>query len=247
MTVTVLVPAFNEEAVIERFVASVAPVLEPGWELLVIDDGSTDGTPELLRKLAAGDPRVRVLGHEANRGMGAALATGFRAARGEVIVAMDADLSHPPELITRLVAACRDADAAFASRYVPGGGMRGIPLRRVAVSRLGNLVLRTVFASPVRDLTTGFRAYRAEAVRTLELEGTGFEAQLEISVGLLARGRRVVEVPLLLTDRAAGASKMRYVPLARRYGRMMLRLLGVRWRRPRPQRAGSSGGRDARP
>lgn len=229
MKVSLVVPAYNEEEVIELFATAALAAMEPGWELLIVDDGSTDATPGILRRLAGGDPRVGVVTHDRNRGMGAALATGFRQASGDVIVTMDADLSHPFELVPRLVSACTRADAAYGSRYVPGGGMEGIPWKRAAVSRVANLGLRVVFGTHVRDLTTGFRAYRAEAVRGLPLAGTGFETQLEISVRLAAAGRRIAELPLVLAGRAAGASKMRYAKLVPRYGRMVLRLLAVRW------------------
>jgi dolichol-phosphate mannosyltransferase len=231
VTVTILAPAYDEEAIIERFVSTVVPVLEPGWELLVIDDGSTDATPRILARLAVQHPQLRVLTHPQNRGLGSALATGFASARGDLVATMDADLSHALDLLPTLVAACDDHDAAFASRYVAGGGMVGIPWRRRVISRTANLGLRAVFMSPVRDLTTGYRVFRTSVVRQLPLRARGFEVQLEISVRLLAAGRRIAEIPLVLTDRSAGSSKMRYLRLIRSYGAMVFRLIGVRYRR----------------
>lgn len=229
MDVTILAPAYNEEDVVEAFVHEVAPTLREGWEFLVVDDGSRDDTPGILRRLSAEEPRLAVVTHAANRGLGAALATGFAAARGRVIVTLDSDLSHPIDLIPTLARRCADADAVFASRYVRGGGMLGVPAARAAISRVANLGLRALFLAPVRDLTTGFRAYRAEAVRGLEITGTGFEAQLEITVRLLARGARILEVPFVLSDRAAGASKMNYRALVGRYRRTVLQMLRVRY------------------
>ncbi len=229
--VTVLAPAYNEEAVVERFVETVLPCLQPDWELLVVDDGSTDRTPEILEGLAPRIPSLRVVAHERNRGLGAALATGFAAAGGGVVVTIDADLSHPVSLIETLVAACEHADAAFASRFIPGGDMASVAAARRWISRVGNIAFRALFWSPVRDLTTGFRAYRSEAVRGLELEGAGFEAQLEIAVRLIAGGARIVEVPLQLRTRAAGRSKMQYLRLIPAYGAIVPRLIRVRWRR----------------
>jgi dolichol-phosphate mannosyltransferase len=229
MRVTILAPAYNEEAVIERFVEVTCTEIPEKWNLLIVDDGSSDRTPEILRRLQSREPRLQVIRHRSNRGMGAALATGFVAATAEIIVTMDADLSHPLPLAAVLVDECETADAAFASRYVRGGGMVGVPLRRVLISKVANTILRTLFAARVRDLTTGFRAYRAEAVRGLRLRGRGFESQLEIAIFLVAGHRRIVEVPLVLGVRAAGSSKMRYLPLVPRYTSTILRLLAMRW------------------
>ncbi len=230
--VTILAPAFNEEAVIEDFMKGVLGVAEPDWELLIVDDGSTDRTPELVRDWARDHSEIRVATHPLNRGVGAALATGFAAAAGDVIVTVDADLSHPAYLIPDLVRGCREADAVFGSRYVPGGGMTGVPAFRRWISRFGNLGLRLLFRSPVRDLTTGCRAYRAETIRTLSIESNGFEAQLEIAVRLIGRGTRIIEVPLPLENRPAGQSKMRYLAVLPRYGLLLPKLLLIRWRRP---------------
>lgn len=228
-SVTILSPALNEEAVIERFIDNARDHLEHDWELLIVDDGSTDRTPEILTKGVETEPRLRVVTHESNRGLGAALVSGFQNATGDVIVTMDADLSHPFELLPALIKGCETSDAVYGSRYVKGGGMEGVPLMRVLVSRIANMILRIVFATSVTDLTTGLRAYRREAIRDLDVSGTGFETQLEITVRLIAAGRSISEVPLLLKERFAGESKMRYLRLIRRYSRMALRLIGVRY------------------
>jgi dolichol-phosphate mannosyltransferase len=233
MKVTVLAPAYNEEATIERFVSAVTDRLEDGWEILVVDDGSSDATPERLVELATRYPALRVVTHVHNRGIGAALATGFAAIGDGVIVTMDADLSHPLELFPDLVEGCVSADACYGSRFVPGGGMVGVPLWRKAVSRVANVALRTVYGSKVRDLTTGYRAYRAEAVHELDLVGTGFETQLEITIRLLAAGRTIREVPLMLENRVAGESKMRYIRLIPAYASMTFRMFGLRWQSKR--------------
>lgn len=227
--VTLLAPAFNEEEVIEQFAKAALAEIPADWELLIVDDGSTDKTPRILEELVEFDPRVRVLTHESNRGMGAALATGFRAAGGSVIVCMDADLSHPMSMIKQLADGCEESDAVYGSRYVPGGGMQGIPWQRAAISRTANLILRMVFGTKVKDLTTGLRAYRTDAVRSLHLIGRGFETQLEITIRLIASGKRIDEIPLILVKRARGESKMRYLKLFSRYGRMVFRLLRIRW------------------
>jgi dolichol-phosphate mannosyltransferase len=228
-TVSVLAPVYNEEDVIVQFVTTVAPALEEGWELLVVDDGSTDATPALLEELGGQHRSLRVVTHDHNQGLGAALATGFAAARKDVVVTMDADLSHPIARLPGLVAACRDSDAVFASRFVPSGSMVGVPRLRRWISRFGNLGFRLLFWSPVWDMTTGYRAYRRDVLSDLELTSAGFEAQMEISIRLISRGRRIAEVPLQLKPRVAGASKMRYLQILPLYARMTLRMLALRW------------------
>jgi len=229
MTFTVVAPAYNEQAVIARFVEDVCPVLGDTDELLVVDDGSTDQTPGLLADLAATYERLRVITHPVNRGLGAALATGFAAASLDVVVTMDADLSHPKELIPVLVMSCETADAAFASRFVRGGAMDDVPRLRAWISRTGNALLRVLLRVPVHDMTTGFRAYRRASVEGLSLRGTRFETQLEITVRLVHNKARIVEVPFALRPRAAGESKMRYLSLLPAYGAMTMRMIGLRW------------------
>ena len=229
MTVTILAPANNEDDALDQFVEAVIPRLEDGWEILVVDDGSTDATPQRLESLAERHPQLRVVTHPQNAGIGAALATGFAAIPDGVIVTMDADLSHPLGLLPDLVAGCDSADACYGSRFVPGGGMVGVPWWRSAISRIANVILRAAYRSPTRDLTTRYRAYSAEAVHDLDLVGAGFETQLEITIRLIAAGRTISEVPLVLTTRVAGQSKMRYFRLIPHYGLMALRLLSLRW------------------
>lgn len=233
MKVTVLAPAYNEEESIERFVSAVTDRLEDGWEIVIVDDGSVDSTSERLARMSTHNSALRVVTHAHNRGIGGALATGFAAITDGVIVTMDADLSHPLDLMPALIDGCSAADACFGSRFVPGGGMVGVPLWRRGISNVANVILRALYRSNVRDLTTGYRAYRADAVHDLDLVGTGFETQLEITIRLLAAGRAIDEIPLVLQDRVAGESKMRYVRLIPAYASMTVRLLGLRWRRVR--------------
>ena len=227
--VTLLAPAYNEEAVIEDFVKQATATLQAGWRLMVIDDGSEDRTAQILRELEKGEPRLQVVSHDGNQGLGAALATGFRTAPKGIVVTMDADLSHPFGLIGDLVEGCSRCDAVFASRYVAGGGMEGVPRFRVVISRVANGLMRVLFGTRVRDLTTGFRAYRTDVVALDRIEAKRFDAQLEISIRLIADGRDIAEVPLILKTRQAGESKMSYLRLVKPYSRTILRMLILRW------------------
>jgi len=227
--VTLLAPAYNEEAVIEDFVKQATAILQPEWRLMVVDDGSQDRTAQILRELENSEPRLQVVSHDGNQGLGTALATGFRAAPKGIVVTMDADLSHPFGLIGDLVEGCSRSDAVFASRYVAGGGMEGVPRFRVVISQVANGLMRVLFGTRVRDLTTGFRAYRTDMVALDRIEAKRFDAQLEISIRLIADGREIAEVPLILKTRQAGESKMSYLRLVKPYSRTVLRMLILRW------------------
>jgi dolichol-phosphate mannosyltransferase len=229
--ITILVPAYNEEDSISDLVFALRDrmPLSESYEILVVNDGSTDATQTILETLAASIPTLRIVNHPHNMGLGCALRSGFRAAQGRIIVTMDADLTHPPELIPRMLEAS-DADVVIASRYVRGGGMASVPWWRAALSVAANAVFRLLFATKVRDITAGFKAYHAECVRTLEITSRGFEAQLEITIRLVAQGATFREIPYVLTTRQHGASKMRYLKLISTYLRTVVRLFVLRWR-----------------
>jgi dolichol-phosphate mannosyltransferase len=185
---------------------------------LAVDDGSRDATYDWLSKLASHYPFLRVLHHPRNRGMAAALRTGIAEALGErgpgfdALVFMDADLTHAPEDLPRLIAPIAEnrADFVLGSRYVPGGRMRGVPWARRAISIVGNAVVHRVLGVPIGDLTSGFRAARSEVFRAVSLNENGFGIQLEGTVKAYRAGFRVAEVPITLGVRKSGYSKMAY-------------------------------------
>lgn len=201
---SVVVPTYNEAGSVptlaERLVAALAG---REWELVIVDDGSPDGTAGIAEALAPRIP-VRVVRRAGKAGLASAVVAGFAAARGDVLVVMDADLSHPPETVPALTdAIARGADLAVGSRYTKGGGVRDWPLQRRLVSRvaclMGNLLV------PVRDATSGFFALRRSVVDGVKLNPIGFKIGFEV----IARGRykTVVEVPYTFRDRELGASK----------------------------------------
>ena len=173
------------------------------WELIIVDDGSPDGTADLAESYADKHP-VRVVRRPGKAGLASAVLAGFAQARGDVLVVMDADLSHPPEAVPRLVSAIDEgADLAVGSRYVTGGGTEDWPLKRRVVSRaaclMGNLLV------PIRDCTSGFFAIRKSALEGVKLNPIGFKIGFEV----MARGRykKAVEVPYVFRDRELGKSK----------------------------------------
>jgi dolichol-phosphate mannosyltransferase len=225
-----VLPAFNEEGNLTPLItALVDTAAREAWpfQIIVVDDGSTDGTAAELRDLQATVPSLHVVRHASNRGLAPALKTGIATAcaRGcDAAVFLDSDLSHRPRDMPILVAALANgADVALGSRFVPGGGMDGVPLWRVLVSRAGNAFGRRVLGVPIRDLTTGYRAVRRSVLEAVVLGEDGFTIQLEGVVKAIAAGFAVVEVPIVLGTRQHGESHMNYnVALFRNYWRLLM-------------------------
>ncbi len=202
--ISIVVPTYNEAATIPTLAARLASAMQGRpWELVVVDDGSPDGTADIAERLAPAIP-VRVVRRAGKLGLATAVMAGFAAAQGDTLVVMDADLSHPPEVVPRLVDAVRDGtELAVGSRYVPGGGTVDWPLRRRVVSRVACLMGNVLV--PVRDATSGFFALRRSVIDGVRLDPIGFKIGFEV----IARGRyrKVVEVPYTFRDREAGRSK----------------------------------------
>ena len=186
----------------------------PAAHALVVDDGSPDGTGDLADELAAADPRVHVLHRTTKAGLGPAYVAGFRWAREhgyDVVVEMDADGSHAPEQLPRLLAALADADLVLGSRYVPGGEVADWPVHRLLLSRAGNVYTRRALRLPLTDATGGYRAARGELIDRLPFEDVASEGycfQVDWAWRAVRAGARVVEVPITFTERAFGRSKM---------------------------------------
>jgi dolichol-phosphate mannosyltransferase len=212
-TTLVVMPTYNEAANLERIAAALLARTEQG--LLIVDDSSPDGTGQLADALAARYPdRVSVIHRPAKQGLGTAYVAGFREAlrRGpEFIVQMDADFSHDPADVARLVAACQSADVAIGSRYVRGGGSENWPLIRRLVSRGGSLYTQLVLGLAVQDPTSGFQCFRREALAQIDLDhirAQGFSFQVEMKWRSRHQGLKLVEVPIRFVDRKLGESKM---------------------------------------
>jgi len=207
---------FNEAENAEHTLARVEESLasfQGDYEIIPVNDGSTDNTLEVLQRIAKLNQRIRVVSYSRNIGRGMALRAGFKEARGEIIVSIDADLSYDPQYILPLVDTLKneqDIDLVLASPYMPGGGVKGVPFHRLWISKFGNKILR--FAMPNRIYTsTGiFRAYRRKVLDSIELESNGKEIHLEILSKAIALGFRVKEVPALLTGRKKGRSKFKF-------------------------------------
>lgn len=209
----VVIPTYDERqtlpVLLERLWAGPADV-----EVLVVDDNSPDGTGAWAQAQADADTRVHVLHRSDKQGLGAAYRAGlgWGLARGhDVLVEMDADLSHDPAHLPEILAATRHADLVIGSRYVPGGGTTNWPWHRRALSVGGNTYVRTLTGLPLRDATAGYRAFRApvlEAIGLAGLRSDGYSFQVETALAAHRAGFRIVEVPIMFAERTEGASKM---------------------------------------
>jgi dolichol-phosphate mannosyltransferase len=211
--VLVVVPTYNEAENIREITARVRRAV-PAAEILIADDDSPDGTGAIADELAAADPQVHVLHRPGKQGLGAAYVAGFGWAREhgfDVVVEMDADGSHAPEELPRLLAALRTADVVLGSRWVPGGKVVNWPLRRMVLSRGANLYTRLALGVPIRDATGGYRAYRMPVLDKIDIDSVmsqGYCFQVDLAWRAHRHGLRVVEVPITFAERERGASKM---------------------------------------
>jgi dolichol-phosphate mannosyltransferase len=213
MKCLVILPTYNERQNLPRIVPAVL-AQSPAFDLLVVDDNSPDGTGQLADGLAAGDPRVRVLHRAGKRGLGTAYIEGFKYAllHGyDFVFEMDADFSHDPSDLPRLLAAAGGADVVIGSRWVPGGGTRNWSRLRTFISRGGSIFARTVLDLDIADLTSGFKCFRGTVLAALNLDAigsNGYAFQVEVNYVCARRGFRIAEVPIVFVDRRVGESKM---------------------------------------
>ncbi len=211
--IVVVVPTYNEADNL-AWVMGRLRAAEPEVDVLVVDDGSPDGTGAIADGLAAADPQVRVLHRDAKEGLGAAYLAGFRwalAAGYDVIGEMDADGSHQPEQLHRLLDALADADLVIGSRWVPGGSVVNWPRTRELLSRGGNLYVRVLLGMGVKDATAGFRLFRRSTLEKIDLDlvrSTGYVFQCDLAYRTVCAGLTVREVPIEFVERVRGESKM---------------------------------------
>jgi dolichol-phosphate mannosyltransferase len=246
MRALVVLPTINESATIVEVIRTVRTA-SPDTEVLVVDDGSSDGTPDLAEKAGAELGGVHVLRRDRRLGLGSAYKAGFAWAlehQAEAVVQMDSDLSHDPMVVPTLLAGLADHDVVVGSRYVPGGSIPQWTRRRRLLSRFGNRYAVVMLGLSVHDATSGFRAYRADTIRALDLDhfqADGYAFQIELAYRVGQAGGTFGEVPIRFVDRQYGTSKMsgsivsEAMFLVTRWG------LGRRWRRASRRMRGNRG------
>lgn len=209
----VVIPTYNERANLTTLLPAILE--DPRFHVLIVDDNSPDGTARLVRELCASYPgRLFLLRRAGKLGLGTAYLAGFRWALArdyECVCEMDADFSHDPAMLPRLLDAAQHADLVLGSRYVNGGGTANWSRLRRAISRGGSLYARGVLGLPFRDLTGGFKCFRRRVLEALDLDtihSTGYAFQIELTYRASLAGFRIVEVPIVFEERRAGKSKM---------------------------------------
>jgi dolichol-phosphate mannosyltransferase len=209
-----VLPTYNEIRTVEAVLKKIFEAMPDGLEVLVVDDNSPDGTAEAVRNFSSAEPRIHLLSRAAKTGLGDAYIAGFRWGLErdyDMILEMDADLSHNPADIPRLISALSDADLSIGSRYVAGGATLNWDKFRLALSRNGNRYCRMMLRMNVQDCTSGFRAYRRAALASQDLDSVashGYAFQIEMARRVHLAGGKIVEVPITFTERAEGVSKM---------------------------------------
>ncbi|MGZ3863762.1 MAG: polyprenol monophosphomannose synthase [Bacteroidia bacterium] len=217
----VIIPTYNEKENIEKMVHKVFS-LSPAFSLLIIDDGSPDGTATIVKSLQQKYPELHLLERSGKQGLGTAYIKGFKWAleqkdsegkkQYDYIFEMDCDFSHNPDDLARLLKACQDgADVAVGSRYCRGGHVKNWPIGRILMSYFASVYVRLVLWISIKDTTAGFKCYHRKVLETIELDEVrfmGYAFQIEMKYRSLKKGFKVVEVPITFIDRTEGVSKM---------------------------------------
>jgi len=209
----VIVPTYNEAENIPELVPRILEQ-DPGMEILVVDDNSTDGTGALVDELRKTEPRLHVLHRPRKLGLGTAYVAGFRFAlehKYDLVFEMDADFSHDPDSIPAFLDAVKDADLVLGSRYLNGVTVVNWPLSRLILSYGANLYTRLITGMPIKDATGGFKCFRRATLEAINLDrvrSDGYGFQIEMNFKAWRKGLRIKEIPILFVDRRVGISKM---------------------------------------
>ncbi len=211
--VLVVIPTYNESENITKLLPAVLGQA-PNLEILVVDDGSPDGTAGLVRDMMSGDQRIHLLERPRKMGLGTAYVTGFKFAiqhSYDCVFEMDADFSHSPKEIPNFLQKIVDYDLVIGSRYTNGVRVLNWPMRRLLLSYSANAYTRLITGLPLHDATGGFKCYRRSALEAIDLDkikSNGYAFQIEMSYKVWKKGLKIVEIPIIFLDRRSGVSKM---------------------------------------
>ena len=203
---SIIIPTYNERGNILHLIALLEAVVEDAHEIIVVDDNSPDGTADAALKASKKFPAVRLLKREGKAGLSSAVMAGVSAAKGERILVMDADISHPPELVPKMAAALKDCDLVIGSRMLPGGGVKSWPIHRRLISFGAELLARLAVGVKVSDPLSSFFAMRRETFAATRVRTKGYKILLNILAD--NRAFRIIEIPYVFSDRKAGRTKL---------------------------------------
>jgi dolichol-phosphate mannosyltransferase len=209
----VIIPTYNEADNVTKIIPDVLAQHE-GFNILIVDDNSPDGTASLVKTMQKTNPRVHIIERPGKLGLGTAYVAGFKYALAhgfDFVFEMDADFSHDPKMLVKLLDKAEDADLVIGSRYISGVNVVNWPLRRLILSYTANLYTRWITGLPVKDATAGFKCYRRAVLESYDLDSiksNGYSFQIETNFLAWKHGFRVIEVPIVFTDRREGVSKM---------------------------------------
>ena len=209
----VISPTYNEERNIKELITRISQ-LNYALDILIIDDNSPDGTGEIVKKIMETNDRIYLIEREGKLGLGTAYCRGFQWALErdyDPIIQMDADLSHNPDDIIRLIDASKSCDGVIGSRYIEGVNVVNWPMRRLLLSYFANWYARVVIRLPIMDLTGGFKCIRRKVLKEIDftkIRSEGYSFQIEINFLALIKGFKLIEIPIVFTDRTVGESKM---------------------------------------
>lgn len=228
MELSIIAPMYNEASSVETTFYKISKVFDKtgiDWELIYVNDGSTDDTFERAQEMEKREARLKVIGYSENTGAGKALREGFKNACGRYIITVDFDLSYSADQILKVYQKLTSdsmIDVVLGSCYMKGGRVEGVDPCRLFISYLGNLVLSMVFQGRVRTITCIFRGYKKEVIQTLNLHLDKKDIHLEILAKLLSQGRRIIEIPAVLRPRDKGKSKFKFWRTSRSHLRFIL-------------------------
>ncbi len=214
MRILIVIPTYNEADNIQRLIERIFALEIAGLEILVVDDNSPDGTAEIVRRLQQGFPRLHLICREGKRGLGTAYVAGFKFAierKYDLIFEMDADLSHNPDDIPRILAAAESYDVVIGSRYLTGVNVVNWPLSRLVLSLFANWYTRKITGLPLKDCTSGFKCFHRRVLEAIDLDrirSDGYSFQIELHFLAWKKGFRIKEIPIIFIDRESGSSKM---------------------------------------
>lgn len=214
MKLSVIIPMFNEEENVQRTLFEIINVVSiyQNYEIIAVDDGSTDNTYTLLKEFSYSEDHVRILKHQTNSGMGKAIRTGIEGSNGDIIVTIDADLSYNASHIPSLVSELENDtsfDIVVGSQYMEGGSVSNVPFSRLIISKIANKFIGYSMTENLSTVTGVLRAYRRDVLESMELESTGTKINLEILSKAIATGSKIKEVPVVLEGRILGESKIK--------------------------------------